>query len=328
MKQLSKTFALLLGSTLFALLLAEVIVRIFIPVRNVGPSFTEYDPVYGKRLKRNFTCERITPEFTMRLTTNSLGFRGPEPTTFPDQCILFIGDSYTEGYGVDDGEEFPEIVRRELSKRYGPQAVPVVNAGMGDIGHGRWIKFLKNDGTRLRPRLVVLQVMENDFYDNLQEDMFIRMENDSLVEYPPTPQGTSRLIQRIIETIPRLDYMYLTGLLRQTSWLAVKGTELPPSEDELAITDRLTYRLVDEILRICDRERWQALVLFVGLEGRRHGELQKVVKRHNAWHINAPSLMQRPDFYYTIDGHWNARGHEFVANQVLDAISVSGILER
>ncbi len=53
----------------------------------------------------------------------------------------------------------------------------------------------------------------------------------------------------------------------------------------------------------------------------------KVVKKHNVQHIITPSIKKRPDLFYTIDGHWNAKGHEFVAGQVLDAIAVSGILQ-
>ena len=40
--------------------LSEVAVRLFVAVRNVGPSFSVYDPAYGKRLKKNLTCTRIT----------------------------------------------------------------------------------------------------------------------------------------------------------------------------------------------------------------------------------------------------------------------------
>ena len=68
---------LLLLSTAVSLGLAEIAVRIFVPVRDVGPSFSVHDPFFGKRIKAGFSAERRTPEFRMRLTTNSLGFRGP-----------------------------------------------------------------------------------------------------------------------------------------------------------------------------------------------------------------------------------------------------------
>jgi hypothetical protein len=328
MSRFFKNAVLSLASMAMALVVAEVVVRLFVPVRNIGPSFSEYDSVYGKRLKKNFSCTRVTPEFTMRLTTNSLGFRGPEPKSFPKNGILFIGDSFTEGYGVNDGEEFPALVRKELDARMGENRVPVVNAGAGDIGEGRWVKFLRNEGKRFAPRLIVAELMDNDFYDNLQEDLFVLAENDSLIEYDPPEPGKSRLLQRIIESVPGLPYSYLVGLIRQALAASAITHELPPSDGELAKTDRLTFRLMEEILRLCKENNWQAVVLFVGLEGRRFDEMQKLVRRYEVQYINTPSMQSRPDLFYQIDGHWNAKGHEFVANQVLDFISAARVLER
>jgi hypothetical protein len=152
-----KNLTLALVTLLVMLGLSELIVRRFVPVRNVGPSFTIYDPIYGTRLKKDFSAKRITPEFTMRFTTNSLGFRGPEPELSPHRPILFLGDSFTMGYGVNDGEEFPALVRNALTKR-GPDTVAVINAGVGNVGNRRWIKFLPAEGKRYNPRLVVFQI--------------------------------------------------------------------------------------------------------------------------------------------------------------------------
>lgn len=115
----------------------EILVRLFVPVRNVGPTFSVYDSVYGKRHKPSFQTVRSSPEFRMAFTTNSEGFRGPEEPKRKGG-VLFIGDSFTEGYGVNDGEEFPALVRDEMRKRMGRAAPPVWNAGIGDVGNGRW----------------------------------------------------------------------------------------------------------------------------------------------------------------------------------------------
>ena len=165
-----KNIALFLTTLLICLVMSEVIVRTVIPIRNVGPSFTVYDPFYGKALKKSFTALRITPEFTMRITTNSNGLRGPDLEISTARPILFLGDSFTMGYGVNDGEEFPALVRRAMSER--KSKIPVINAGMGDNGNGRWIKFLRAEGTKFNPSLVVLQIHANDFHDNIREHLF------------------------------------------------------------------------------------------------------------------------------------------------------------
>ena len=104
---LRNNLALSLIGLLIGIGVSELFVRNFISVRDVGPSFTTYDPVYGTTLKKSFSAQRITPEFTMRFTTNSDGFRGPELGNLSSRSILFLGDSFTMGYGVNDGEEFP-----------------------------------------------------------------------------------------------------------------------------------------------------------------------------------------------------------------------------
>ncbi|CAN0511575.1 unnamed protein product, partial [Laminaria digitata] len=117
----------------------EVTLRVWGQVRNVGPSFSEYDATYGKQLKRNLNCKRYAPEFEMSLTTNSRGHRGPEWSETSTGGVVLIGDSFTMGYGVSDGEEYAAVLRKALDKRHGPQTVPVVNMGMGNNGNGRWL---------------------------------------------------------------------------------------------------------------------------------------------------------------------------------------------
>jgi len=146
MKRIIMNWSILLLSIVFTVFAGELFVRVFVPVRNVGPTFSSYHPYYGKVLKKNFSCTRIAPEFTMKFSTNSLGHRGPEPAGFPKHPVLFLGDSFTSGYGVNDGEEFPDLVRVALEQRGRTIPIPVVNAGSGNIGNGYWLRFLKAEG--------------------------------------------------------------------------------------------------------------------------------------------------------------------------------------
>ena len=91
-KAASRRFLKLLvlsGSLLLSFVFIEVAVRALISVRNVGPSFTSYDPYYGRSLKVNESIRRITPEFDMQMTTNSAGYRGPEPLLDAEETIVF-----------------------------------------------------------------------------------------------------------------------------------------------------------------------------------------------------------------------------------------------
>jgi GDSL-like lipase/acylhydrolase family protein len=310
----AKRALLLLVGLSVGLALSEAMLRFSGVVREVGPPFTRYDPVYGKRLRENLRATRTSPEFHIRYSVNSLGFRGPEPERFPEHPILFIGDSFTEGYGVSDGEEYPELIRRALVAKYGQQAPPVVNAGIGNAGTGHWVKLLRLEGRRFAPRLVVLQFTDNDFADNLREGMYLLDSSRQLVELPIPPRGLVHTINEIVAATPGLSRTHLMGLgyqlyhkYNRSSWEQAHPGETSATDDEL------TYRLWEEALRICHDGAWPVVGIAVEIVGEQLTRLQRMLDAYKAPLIVVPSKQQRPDLYYALDGHWNATGHAYVA---------------
>jgi hypothetical protein len=316
--------ALLTISIAISLCIAEATLRALSPSRNVGPSFTSYDPVYGKRLKPGVSILRITPEFTMRLTTNSLGFRGPEPATFPAGAILFIGDSFTMGYGVDDGQEFPALVQKALTARR--SSTPVVNTGLGANGNGRWVKLLRRDAVRFAPRAVVLQVQDNDFEDNPSEGLFTLSASGALVEEPIPDPGWTRGLQRLIENVPGLAYSHLIARFRQgfdpVMPLQAEAKTEPRSEPTV---DPLTLRLIDESLAICADRHWPVIGVLADVREPKAAAVAALFAARAVPLLVVPGKPERPDLYYRIDGHWNAAGHQFAARLVLDELDALGL---
>jgi len=321
-----RNLTLLLGSTLFAFFLAEAFLRLFVPIRNVGPVLTTYCPHYGTRLKQGFHAKRTTPEFTFAFTTNSLGFRGPEPNGFPARGVLFLGDSFTMGYGVNDGKEFPELIRRALNNGASETWVPVVNAGMGYNGNGRWLKFLEREGRRFEPRLVVLQMMANDFDENVVENLYELDKTTNVLRENPVPAPDwIRRSQVVFEWIPGLSYSYVVSLLlqfirehRDVLVRPVPSAEAAPFvPPQGSYEDRLTTAILDQVLLQCQRNGWPAIAFIVGVEGVRRQHLLELFQRHDIEVITAPTMDDRPDLHYFVDGHWNPEGHELAAELLL-----------
>jgi lysophospholipase L1-like esterase len=309
--------------------LAELVVRWFVPVRDVGPPFSAYDAVFGKRMKAGFSAERIAPEFRMRLSTNSLGFRGPEPSRSLPGPILFLGDSFTLGYGVNDGEEFPARVAAELVRRMGSAAPAVVNAGIGDSGNGFWVKFLRREAPALQPRLVVMQLFSNDFSDNVNEKLFELEPGGALRELPVPPPSPLRRLEVTIDSVPGLWHSYLVGLLRQAiapppALNLPPGAELPGTR-RLEPTDQLTLRIVEQAISLCAERGWKMLGLVAALPPAREAAVKGIFERHGVPVALIPAKGAKPELYYRIDGHWHAGGHAFVASRVLEALAALGI---
>jgi lysophospholipase L1-like esterase len=330
MNRILQNAIMLAASGIVALIAGEVIVRLFVPVRNVGPTFSSYDPYYGKVLKKSFTCTRITPEFAMRFTTNSYGHRGPEPERFPSHPVLFLGDSFTSGYGVNDGEEFPDLIRDELERRTPAPHIPVVNAGSGNIGNGYWLRFLKSEGPRYDPRLVVLGFCANDFFDNVNEGVYTLTEAGQLKEDTTVHfQEDARKVQRLIEAVPGLAYSHLVGLARQA--YADRTTPdadpaSPGGRDHAFPGDELTYRLVSEVLALCTQKSWPAVVLAIDTAGSRLKRLRTLCAEYRVPVLVPPSKTDRPELYYVVDGHWNAAGHRVVKDMLLNLIERDSLL--
>jgi hypothetical protein len=316
--------ALTATSLALCLVVLEGFVRCFVTVRIVGPAFTTYDPVLGKRLKPNLSVVRTTPDFTMRLTTNSLGYRGPEPTTPRRGTLLCVGDSFTMGYGVEDGEEFPRLLQRALAARFGSEAPQVLNTGMGGNGNGRWIRFLRDEAARHEPALIVLQVCHNDFTDNLDEGLYTLGPSGALVEHPVPPPTLSDRLQGWVDAVPGLSYSHLLGLVAQSivRHRDSRGAAawINPASDEL------TYALIDRAVDICREHDWPVIVITEGLDGDRLDRMRGRCRRSDVPLIAVPVQPCRPDLYHPTDGHWNAAGHAYVAARLAERLLTGGAI--
>lgn len=326
--------ALSLAGVAIALVLAELSIPHLVPLRNVGASFTEYDPVMWKRLKREFTTVRTTSEFTMRFTTNSLGARGVEPRRPLRDAIVFLGDSFTMGYGVSDGKEYPALVQAEMARQFGANSPQVVNLGMGASGNGFWLKHLAVTIPAMKPRIVVMQVLENDFFDNQQEGLYSLDSRGELVELPVPAPSFARRVQGWVDKVPWLAESNLVGLVRQ----AASGSQRPDgeapsvaplhgtiSEAQSAEID-LTVRIVAAAIERCRANGWSVILVAPGLSGAHSAAIGELAKAYNVPIVALPSKEERPDLYYVIDGHWNEKGHADAAERLLPALLSSDSL--
>jgi hypothetical protein len=301
-----------------ALASAETAVRLFVPVRDVGPAFAVFDSVYGRSHKKSFTTTRITPEFTMRITLNAQGFRGPELAFPARNGVLFIGDSYTEGYGVNDGEEFPQLVGEMLSQRYGPMTL--VNYGVGNTGNGRWIKLLERDAAKYDPKLVVLEFCDNDFGDNVRERLWAVGNAGELVELPVPVPSTAQRVAMWVDAVPLVSYSRLLSLGREV--LSLRSARIAPTASPgHGLNDELTYSIIRRTLEISAQRGWPVVMLTVSVErADRQQRLKALADQANVPVVESPDRSRHPELYYRVDPHWKAAGHRRIAEMLFQQI--------
>lgn len=311
-----RALAVLLGLVI-ALALAEVGVRLLVPVRNVGPMFSVYDPVEGKRLKPGFSAVRSSPEFRMEFSTNSDGFRGPELVDDRRRRLLFLGDSFTMGYGVDDGEEYPAVLAQPTNPLR-PPSVQAINGGIGNSGNGRWIKLLRTRGEVIGPALVVMQVAGNDPADNAVEGLFaLDPASGSLEELrTPVPHHPLRALQGVIEAIPLLSRSHLFCLLRDGSLRATPRKAPDGESGDEGKRIPLTIAILRSALDLCADAEWPVLALTVSTSPELETALGELFDEYGVPVIRVPSKTEKPELYFTADAHWNTSGHLEVARLI------------
>ncbi len=115
--------------------IAEVACRLFLappgfqawPAAHV-PGLRSPHPTRGFAHTQNFAGRRVTTDYNTALVTNALGMRdGPVVIEGATRRILAVGDSFTEGMGVEQQEAWPARLEHVLSAS---RRVRVFNAGV------------------------------------------------------------------------------------------------------------------------------------------------------------------------------------------------------
>ena len=91
--------------------------------------------------------------------------------------VLTVGDSYTLGFEVGQGESYSAVLERYL-RNEGVDA-EVINAGVSGFSTAEELIYLREEGLRFQPDVVVMGFYINDLSDNLRANLF-RLEDGKL----------------------------------------------------------------------------------------------------------------------------------------------------
>lgn len=156
-------------SGVFCILLAEGVLRIVQPQREV-PRWLIPHARYGHFQRAHFeqVYDYRHTNVTWLARLNNLGLRGPDVdlARTDDRRILFVGDSFTFGYGLDEALIFPTLVGEALN-RAGGKPWTVINAGVGGWGTLQQLAYAKDHLAEFRPDVVVLTFCDNDLQDDV-----------------------------------------------------------------------------------------------------------------------------------------------------------------
>ena len=293
-------------------------------------------------------------EFDAEVRINSLGLRGPEVEDVPPggYRVLVIGDSLTAAFEVSYPQTFTALLEGKLSQALGTPT-QVVNAGVRGYGTDQSYLYYRERGRLLRPDLVVHINAANDARNNIELHRMRRpfgkgafkVDGDGRLKLVGTPVAkyamcsayrlTSDFVVRQFASWPKRmacwaqtklfdhsalftftslmlqQYPQLLSMLYRMGDMAVENAKLLREEDYM---HRLTSRLILELANEVRKDGADFLLVGEGgplsrldLESFERAGIRVV--EFDPIYGDDPEEVR---FHH--DGHWNALGHERVAN--------------
>lgn len=316
---------LLLGSLTVAIVISEVVVRIFFPIYGGVDNLSLTGEPVREVFRPGSVYRQYSNEYDAITTITSKGHRVPGVDGNPD--VIFLGDSFTYGFGLADDQTFASIycTRRQLA---------CANLGMpgsGTLKQMRRLKQFVND-FHWKPREVKLFFFGmsgsfsngNDFVDNYN---FGRRQaawssDDEVPEAAPPDTLPGRLIKL---QGAMLEHSYLMRHVKYNWGPLLKGMMVnEPGDVRMAAAlnyTRLGLQELDEFSHQIGFE--YRIYLIVPVQDLTRGTYADTLKALNgvsrkAAIATAPALLDSPlRYYYAYDGHLNAAGSQRVAEFLL-----------
>ena len=326
--------ALAVCAALLALCILEVAVRAYAHLAS-QERLIMADNIVGWRLipnARKFYGKETQPYF---VKINSKGLRDGEHSYDKPQGvfrIVAIGDSFVFGAGgVDPSNRFTEILQKS------GKHLEVINMGVPGYGADQEYLYLKYEGLKYHPDLVLLCAFYNDFSESFstinpsigRAKGYFSLNRDQLVFHPPSFSTFYELSQ----------YSYVLGLadlaLGKISGTYDKARRRPHgvlNPPERVATFRQIYSSAQEL---CQEQGINFVVVYFPLQGQ-SGEsvIQQVMDDLAATKgmktLDLTDTMRHANAarsaYFAHDIHFNEYGHQVVAETLLEYLVNNGLL--
>jgi hypothetical protein len=297
----------------------------------------EFDPYLGWALKPNFSSEsHNTLDHGIR--------RNARETEVRTGHVLAVGDSFTEGWEVDDDDSWPAYLEL-MSKQ------PVVNAGVGGYGTDQILLRTEQLLPIIRPHTVIIGFLHFDLYRTGHTSFgapkpWFSVEKGELVYHPPAPverAPPSWGMRALMAMRSPLGYSavadFLLGRLATGFWYGngkaeyVKASQVDPVKVTCLLLDRVKKQIDAQKIRAIlfmqyyaplilendqppqDAQETMACAEKLGFEVVDHFPTLKAMTREN------PDILHA--YYLEDDGiyrHMSGEGNEHAAKLLLETL--------
>ncbi|MDX8411396.1 MAG: GDSL-type esterase/lipase family protein [Mariprofundaceae bacterium] len=281
----------------------------------------------------------------MRVVMDQEGFRSPdnEVRIAEDAIpIWFLGDSFTWGWGVRQGEVFSDQLQQLLGSGF-----RIINRGVNGTGTLQQALVLESIEAELKPGYIGIMVFRNDFDDNLSSNNdsrpYCRMTDDSVeVANLPVASPIGGLGREVLNHSYALSLIIYYYHVVRLSLRAQQSEVLSFGFENREIPDNAIRAMHYSLGRIGNLAAKLGLYPFVvyipsvqelASPSPSPSPIVRAVERV-ATNVGMPILDLTNPFrlasnprhlYFSHDEHWNERGHRLAAEKIGEFIDSSVI---
>jgi len=333
----------LLAAVFVLVLVLEFAARFFFPqwvsIYQDNVKGWQYDEQLGWKGRPNVSAQIEHPEFSITLETNSKGFRDKEYSYERNdkKRVLVLGDSYTWGYGVENGERFTDYLEEMM-----PQW-EVINAGVSGYGTDQELLLYRYEGKKYQPDIVMLLMFYNDYENNFSSEQYtynkpyflLGKDGQTLtLENSPVPNSSlGQRVERYVEhdsfLLVRIKSVWnlLSFILREAVFGPQKGTFGFARYHE---TLGITHRLLDEVRHEVEASGSEFILLGYPVRRGITKHLNQYADTNGYQYLYLDPYFEaagEEDLIIPNDLHWNKKGHELAARVIAAYLLENGFAE-
>lgn len=269
-----------------------------------------------------------TNEFYFTRTMNSTGYSDVEWKEKKDSNefrILCLGDSFTEGDGAHEDSCYPAFLKRKMVSLKAP--VNIMNAGK--CGSDPFFSYLnyKDILHKFTPNLIIQTISTNDLID----DISVR---GGLERFKPDYTLVFRKPNQLIETIYAISYtsrifFHLAGynelLVNRWKYIRNSQTDRKKVKQLFNAYSKLTKNNKTKLLIVLLPNKYELETTYLPyLNTLKNDLLSKGYLVYDLRDYYKDYIMSNnkkiEEYYWSIDGHHNAKGYEMMSSGIFDAI--------
>lgn len=305
--------------------------------------YSQYDSVTIYKFIYNLNRHFSDLEFNTQIQTNSIGLRDDEMSiNYPK--IIFSGDSFTMGWGVDQNKTYAQQTEKQLHTK-------CLNAGISSFGTCRealMLDRLKKDSCKV----LVLQYCQNDLEENyirgdslkttvkITPSLYDKITDGNTINSGYFPMRYSYFFLREKDLIRRIftphsgvkkDLFDLINEIKQ-----INNEKIALKKDTITTIaegkpERHAHYFFKWLWRI--RQIYKGKIVVINLNSRStDNQYINAFERENLKNPD-PNLYflplhnsLKPEHYFVIDDHLNAKGHQKVADEIVNFIKRKQLL--